>query len=277
MAYIDDVRRDIQALLADPVSHSRFETLRKRMIELTPFSSLVELKAFMLKDDPANYGRKDAILSALVVAAKERMDDLPLKILLTVLLPGLLTKYRFLRTQGTSEDDAWSGLQWGLVEAVHSLSSGQTTRVASNLVHNALKNALRNSKEETALPKEVRSYDGETITRFPGPENQDEPHAEGTLAGFSLTPEDAVLILRTRVEDQDLAEVAADLGLAYQTAKKRRQRAEALLRSHLKNHPEQDPEDFLEAFIRCFSGGSPVGLATEEERPRRGRKRIPGK
>lgn len=143
----------------------------------------------------------------------------------TALLPALR---RRVRQYGPSleRDDALAVMVEGLYEAVAGYDAAQLEFVATNLLALPTRRLRRAAAHQHARHRCDRHEHHTPIA-----DGVVEPPADALLAGAVdaglLTAQDAKLILDTRIAGHSLRAAARQLGLRYEAAKKRRQRAEA--------------------------------------------------
>jgi DNA-directed RNA polymerase specialized sigma24 family protein len=190
-----------------------------------------------LRDPTTTPEREDARIGALVALA--RSDNDALVALLIVLLPRLRAKVRRYGI-GLDTDDAHAEIIAALISQVRRHNLGRRPhRVAPKLVWYATRqlrqarnrnNAWRTNTValagiDTAIPSTGPTRDGVEIS---APTTMQIAVRDGIL-----TATDAALITATGLAGLPLRDAAALLGLSYEAARKRRQRAQAALRSYL--------------------------------------------
>jgi hypothetical protein len=150
-------------------------------------------------------------------------DPEAIGVVVACLTPGL--RARIARhAPGLPGDDAWAIAVAGICVAI---AEGELPRtfVASRLLDAAKRQLQR------AVKLEARWRTHHQVPDLPGLDQVDEPSAAliltTAIAAGVLTEPDAWLIHATRVVGHSLNYAAAQLGIRYEAAKKRRQRAEA--------------------------------------------------
>jgi hypothetical protein len=169
---------------------------------------------------------EDTILAALVRQAQA--DPLAARVVLQALLPGLKALAGRLLLDAGERDELWSALLAHCWERIRSYPlERRPTRVAANVLLDTLKRTSR----ELAHRRRDRDQLTDEATR----------HAEArvaadverllarAVAATAISAEEAELILRTRIDGEDLHAVAAEQSLAYHTLTVRRLRAEKRL------------------------------------------------
>jgi hypothetical protein len=168
--------------------------------------------------------RKDQLLRALVRAT--HADLCAFAVLAACLLPGI--RCRIARLAPLLErQDALAIMVGALFEAVAASDAAEQSRFVAgallDLPTRRLRRAVANQRSWTAHASHAADANPATSGL--------EPPAAAMLAsavdGGVISDRDAELILTTRVAGRSLREAARHLGLGYDAAKKRRQRAEA--------------------------------------------------
>jgi DNA-directed RNA polymerase specialized sigma24 family protein len=176
-----------------------------------------------LRSEPS--AERDRVFRALLRQA--RQDELAGLVLLEALLPGLKSLLaRILVDAGESDEllavllkNAWEQI------ATYPLER-RPTRVAANLLFDIRKQTLR----ELGLTRRV-VVEPPTHVREPVAAAQADIGAplRRAVAAGALSEAEAELILQSRIDGRPLAEIAAELSLAYITVYKRRAKAEQKL------------------------------------------------
>jgi DNA-directed RNA polymerase specialized sigma24 family protein len=167
--------------------------------------------------------RKDRLLGALVRVT--RADPDAFAVVAACLLPALRRRVR-LYGPSLDRDDALAVMIEGLYEAVARADATLNAFVATYLLSVPTRRLRRAVSHE-------RAWDRISRPECPGPSADAAvigPSAHTMLAGAVaagvLSPADAQLIVDTRIAGHSLRAAARRLGLPYEAAKKRRQRAE---------------------------------------------------
>ena len=182
--------------------------------------------ALLNRDNPEHH--KDELLGALIRLGQSQLDvDGDARMATIVcLLPGLRRVVR--RYQDIlGPCDAWAELVIALWEQLGTYDlDRRPSRVAANLVWDSTNRLVRAVRRERAWRNHI-DLDG-CAEHSSGWHTQGVPGVlADTDAGGVLAPIDAVLIEATRLNGISLADAAVLLGISYEAAKKRRQRAEA--------------------------------------------------
>jgi hypothetical protein len=124
-------------------------------------------------------------------------------------------------------DDAWAGLAEAVTRRLRAICSEDLPDfVAATLLRDAGHGLRRGVRRERAWRDHVKLHE---VSAAPEITVQvREPRSDPFGEGSGLTQLDAALIRATRVNGLNLTDAARLLGLSYEAAKKRRQRAEAV-------------------------------------------------
>lgn len=168
--------------------------------------------------------RKDELLGALVRAARADPNAFP--VVATCLLPGLrrrITRY----APSLDHDEAFAIVVTALYEAVAKHDTGKFPYFVASRLLDLPTRRLRRAVAQHRSWMRHRALDDATVSVAPGPLLSAATLLAGAVAAGAVTPHDAQLIHDTRVDGRPLREAAQRLGLGYEAARKRRQRAEA--------------------------------------------------
>jgi DNA-directed RNA polymerase specialized sigma24 family protein len=201
---------------------------QEREPALRRFCSPRELLAF-LHSAPAE--QTDAPLLALLALARERR--LAGRTLLQVLLPALKTRAdRFACPASCQRDEVWELLLYTAWETICGYPLERRRRVAANLVLQVVHRTTRELRPPQFCVEVGGQLARDDCAAPPDPVAPEAVVLAGVTAGV-ISPEDADLILLTRVDGIRLLEVARTLGIGYHGLRQRRQRAERRLRQLL--------------------------------------------
>jgi hypothetical protein len=164
--------------------------------------------------------RQDELLAALVRIA--RHDAEAVTAVVACLVPGL--RARIARyAPGLPTDDAWAIAVAGVCTAI-GVGDLPRTFVANRLLDAAKRHLQRAVKTEVAWNDHTHE-----VPELADHSHVDEPSAALILSTAAragvINPSDAALIHTTAITGHSLAFAASQLGISYETAKKRRQRA----------------------------------------------------
>ena len=226
----DALERDWSALAASPDADTA----------LAQWAAAPELAASDLDALVAGIwasSKADADRACAELARRSPHDRVAARVLLQVLRPGLRSLGRRLALGGSFDDVdrellaiAWERIRTYRIDR-------RPTSIAANILFDVRKRYVR---AVAGLDDRLLSLDQLPVARSPWvPSAEDDAldshgpslrRAHARLAAAveagSLTPLSAAVVWRTRVQQDDDAEVAADLGVAVRTLQRRRQRAE---------------------------------------------------
>jgi hypothetical protein len=168
--------------------------------------------------------RKDELLGALVHAT--HADPGAFGVVAACLLPGL--RHRVARyAPSLDRQDAFAVMVDALYEAVAGYDPAEDSRfVAGGLLALPTRRLRRAAAQQRAWRLHAR-HDTDMASPTPAVELSAAALLAAAVDAGVVTARDAQLILDTRIAGHSLREAAQQLGLRYETAKKRRQRAEA--------------------------------------------------
>lgn len=178
----------------------------------------------------------------LALARRAPADWIAARTLLEALRPGLLNLGQHLAGRGSFDtvDHEVIALAW---ERIRTYPADRRPRaVAANVLLDVRKRYVRAAKNETAAAKLLENTGPHEDDLPPGPSAEHDA-LDADLAGLrrahallaaaidagSITPLSARVVWRTRVQQYDDREVAAELGIAVRSLQRRRQRAESEL------------------------------------------------
>ena len=208
------------------------------------FGTWRDVVAFMrcgTSDDP----RKDEVLRPIFETHTDDGDPRWRTILLVIFWPGLESIHFQKRGWDQDSDERWQNIVWTFLHVlcrvdVRRRPDRLVQKVFNDTVHHLYdeyRRAWNRAKREVATdPEEINALaggiEGIDLAEIERRELQEieikrlREHAEaGRISGV-----DFLLLVGTRVYGKSIADYAREAGLAYQVAKKRRQRAEAAIR-----------------------------------------------
>jgi hypothetical protein len=255
-------QRDYAALEREIASVDYQEVLgdlQQGHLFLRRFGSWTEVVRFMragTSHDPV----KDGVLLPILVRHSEDRDRRWMTVLLTVCWPGLLTIHRRIGHWDKDADDRWCRITWAFLQTVMGLNTEQRSeRFVQRIYGETYKRTHRDYEKEWNWERPLRSLDPRpkdaTIPWWHNPDGDDhfrrEPgESDWGMALWEITDEldleiarlrahheagrlseaDFYLLVGTTVYKQSLAEYVEEHGLDYEATKKRRQRAQAVIR-----------------------------------------------
>jgi len=214
-----------------------------------------------LHDPSGDYAEKDAALRALLRAFQAGGPRRPAlgAFLLVILRPSLKAIVGSKLPEFRDIEDLWADVCWAFLETAWCYPiERRPSRVASNLkldTLNRLCAVQRERSQQQGALRELRHAARRETQRLespPGdattPETTATPGAEVTAEAVvracaravqegRISEVDRLLITMTRVYGRELKEFAREQRLPYEMAKKRRQRAERVVRDILQDRP----------------------------------------
>lgn len=218
--------------------------LQRREPFLRQFNTWADVIAFM-RNGTSTDPRKDEVLRPIFAAHAEDEDPRWRAILLVVFWPALESIHFQKRGWDADADERWQNVTWTFLQVLCRIDVKRrpdrlVQKVFNDTVHH-LHDEYRRAwnranREFTAEPDEIDALAGgvEGID-FAGIELREAQEIEINrlrehLEANRITEADFLLLIGTRVYGKSVADYAREAGLDYQVAKKRRQRAEAVIR-----------------------------------------------
>jgi len=264
MSYRDEVRRALESSAARRTQNAYLQQIKHRHHALKPFDDLDDLLE-VLRDRDADPDVKDATLLALLEEHQRGGGGGCLALLAVAMFPALDRIYR-LRIRGESEhDDLWGRVVGAFAEALDRYpTTRRRARVAANIEGETMaamrRAGVRQARSVVAQERftaatapfvnEIETIDPEQpVHERPalgdfvesGSEPAAEPDvlemkaAEAAIAPLfeagALNDEDRFLVLGVHLYERTLGDLAAELGITREAAKKRHLRAITRLRS----------------------------------------------
>jgi hypothetical protein len=175
-----------------------------------------------------NTRAEDAVLSALVRQAGS--DPLAARMVLHALLPGLKTLARRILLDADQRDELWSSLLAHCWERIRCYPlERRPRRIAANILFEALKKTTREFRRELRYRDRFGHELPDDQPASPQRESDVDRLLTQAVAAGAISKDEAELILRTRIDRDDLRARADELGVAYHALKVRRLRAEKRL------------------------------------------------
>lgn len=251
-----ELEREWRRQLAGPRLAARMGEWRRHAPALASFDHPASLmRLFRSEAQPAT---KDRALFALVELA--RHDRLAAMVVLEAIMPGLKRLSQRIVHDAGERDELWSALLATAWERVRRYPLHRRERVAANL----LLDTLRGTLAELAYGRRARVQLTDDIAALVAPDPVDgdvDGLLEHAVEAGALSAEEAELILASRIDGFRLADLAAELGVAYNTLKVRRQRAERRLLVHLGYRPVPRGQQNRPSFLARVAGAelAPAG------------------
>jgi hypothetical protein len=171
-----------------------------------------------------DHGRKDELLGALVRVT--HADPGAFGVVAACLLPGL--RHRIARyAPSLDRQEALAVMVGALYEAVVGYDITEQPRFVATALLTLPTRRLRRAVADQRSWTVHAGHDTETASPAPGVELSARAVLASAVDAGVVTDRDAQLILDTRIAGHSLHDAARRLGLSYETANKRRHRAEA--------------------------------------------------
>lgn len=270
MSYRDKARRALESNAARTVQNEFLKQVRVHHAALKEIEDVDALVA-LLRDVEASMDRKDAILLALV-QEHQRGGGAAFALLAVAMFPALDRLYRTRLHRTPEHDDFWGRIVGAFAEALDRYPvQRRPARVAANIEGDTMASLRRAALREqrAALATEILAADarafgteiavadlrGEPILRLadfakPGtekpvpPEPKELKAAEAALEPYfeesAISREDRLLIVGVHLYERTLGDLANELGISREAAKKRHLRAMArLAKSRLRRSDDE--------------------------------------
>jgi len=237
---ISDLEREWQTIAPGELARA-FPVWQEARPALRRFASAARLLSFLQSSSPAE---TDAPLHALLgLAAHDRLAG---RLCLQAILPALKSQSTRIAHAPDRHEELQALLLAHAWAAIRSYPVTRTRRVAANVVLQVLHDSTRELRRLSAAasgPREDASDSGpfgssleqagELAAAPPAPPLGVEGLLAEAVAAAAIDRSDAELILLTRVDGVALRTLAASRGVSRDALLKRRQRAEARLRSRI--------------------------------------------
>lgn len=262
MPYKEAVRNHLEQQVESQRFASRFDQIKGRHRALSEFSSVGELRT-RLCDHSTSYVITDGVLLALIQEYQQQRDSDALALLHLLVFPSLDHIFNSKRSAEADIDLLWGEVEWAFLQAVLDYPVNRRRgRVAANLQLDTLLRVCRWQRAEVRAQEasarlaqyldtwqEDLALLGAGVLALVGtpPKAAIKPtfaRAEARRAkGFLMrlvdqgiiTEIDLRLLVEVHLQGRKVRHIADDLGLTYETARKRKQRAEAAIRKHCAN------------------------------------------
>ena len=231
--------REYQELLAELQSHSPF---------LRRFDTWMEVVSFM-RVGSSRDPRKDEILRPIFKSHEYDSDPRWRTLLMTIFWPALKSIHVKKRSWDDDGDELWSNIVWTFLKVICRVNVERrperlVQKVYCEIVHHLYdeyKRIWKCAEREPALDaSEIETLAGsgdgidlEAIDLRMAHERE-VARLRGHFNAGRISEADFLLLVGTRLYGQSVAEYARGVGLKTETAKKRRQRAEASIRRYEK-------------------------------------------
>lgn len=241
-------RQQDRARLEQEIQTDRYQTLMEDIGRRYPFfrqfTSWVEVVAFMRKGTWKDLS-KDQVLRPILAAHSTDEDPCWRSILLAIFWPGLESIHFQRCGWNLDDEDRWQEIVWTFLELLCRVDlTRRPARLAQKILNDTVQHYYHDIKrdfprrdfEVLAGPEEIEFASGgvydKGIAAFELREEK-EPEIQRLrehLEAGRLSESDFHVLVGTEVYGLSLADSARLMGLDYELAKKRRQRAQAVLR-----------------------------------------------
>jgi len=222
------------------------ETLRKDNEFLRQFETWTAVLAFM-RSGSSDEPRKDEVLRPIFRAHHEDQDPHWRTVLLAIFWPGLSSLRRKKRYWDLDPAELWQSVTWSFLRVICRIDP---ERRPHRLVQKVINDTLHKVHEEYRRQWDRRDWEvsaePETLIDLAGAvddvdyagidlrlrQTVEIRRLQEHLEEGRICETDFLLLVGTRVYGRSVADYARETGLDYQVAKKRRQRAEAVIRRH---------------------------------------------
>jgi DNA-directed RNA polymerase specialized sigma24 family protein len=225
---IDTLERDWQQALRSAELSASFRIWQTKKPILTRFAEPATVVSFARGS--SSRADKDAVFGALLIWAKH--EAIGARMVLEIIRPGLLNLSARIMRDSREREELCSMMFLAVWEAIRNYPlARRPRRIAANLLLDTLHQTLLQSGAESTWRARVS---------FASVEARDGPCApevDGDVDGLldravragAVSGEEVELILSSRIDGVELADLARTTGISYNTIKLRRQRAERRL------------------------------------------------
>jgi len=247
----DEDRERLEQDLQASAYQALLRKLQREHLFFRSFRTWADVIAFM-RNGTSTDPRKDEVLRPIFAAHAGDEDPRWRAVLLAIFWPGLESIHYQKRGWDADPDERWQNITWTFLQVLCRIDVKRRPDRLVQKVYNDTVHHLhdeyrrawnRTNREFTAEPEEIDALAGgvEGID-FAAVELREAQEAEierlrEHLDAGRITEADFLLLVGTRVYGQSIADYARGAGLDYQVAKKRRQRAEAVIRRFEKEKP----------------------------------------
>lgn len=264
MSYRDEARRALESSAARRAHDEYLKEIRDRHQALKQFEDVEDLLA-LLRDPVADADTKDGVLLALLDEHQRRGGGGAFALIAVAMFPALDRIYRSRVLRADEHDDLWGRVVEAFAEALDRYPiSRRRARVAANIEGDTMaamrRAGLRDTRSAVAQQRfteattpfvaDIEAVDPDAPERDrlslgefvePGREPAEPPDAtEMKAAETAIAPlfdageiadQDRFLILGVHLYERTLGDLAAELGISREAAKKRHLRAITRLRA----------------------------------------------
>jgi hypothetical protein len=247
---LDEIRKGLARELETDDYVALFESFSRRCSRARRFGGWLDLIAYQHEDAGRDSGQ--GVLCELFTCYAENRGPHWLPVLTLVFFPVLTANLATRRHWRICKKEMCSDLYWAHTGAFADVDpSSRQSEIVRQVINRTLGRFRQLcEKEWNHARRERASADPVHSAKEPNAPDQRlaalEDHEEarwvlGRLHGMAeksaISREDLELVLDTRMQEVNLQDAATARGLSYQAAKKRRQRAEAAIRSLIPGAP----------------------------------------
>ena len=241
-------RQQDRAQLEQEIQTDRYQMLLKDLARRYPFfrqfAVWAEVVAFM-RIGTWKDAAKDEVLRPIFAAHSSDEDPRWRAILLSIFWPGLESIHFQRRGWNQDDEDRWQEIVWTFLELLCQVDlSRRPARLAQKILNDTVQHYYREAKREfrrrdfeiRAESDEIEFASGEVYDKslaafeFREAKEPEIRRLREHLEAGRLSESDFHVLIGTEVYGLSLADSARLAGLDYELAKKRRQRAQAVLR-----------------------------------------------
>ncbi|MHB8242214.1 MAG: hypothetical protein ACYDHN_09500 [Solirubrobacteraceae bacterium] len=206
---------------------ARFGVWREAEPALSRFADAAALVRFM--HAPGARAEKDAVLCALLRWA--RQEPIGARVVLEAIRPGLLNLSARIMRDAREREELWSAMFAAVWEGIRGYPlERRPRRVAANLLLDTLHLTLDELGCESAWRAMwLGNFNSGGTAASEEVEGDVDELLGGAVRACAITPDEAEVILSSRIDGVELADLARSAGVSYNTMKLRRQRAERRL------------------------------------------------
>lgn len=240
-----DIKKEFDFVLNDKSTHELFECMQGENHFVQHFADMTEFISFMNDSSDHNYDLKDNSMLMIIKKIQANENKTTGFNLSTYLLaPGL---QQILSQVASYKDELmddwlnlWAEFSNSLLEYPIEL---RPRKVAANLLHDTRHRILVIKKQEMTRITQTELIEDFDYAIPPDTTSPYSKFAALLIEGIdtvSLSDIDLYLVTASRVYDKSLKELADHLGIEYNSARKRRQRAEKRIREYWINETRND-------------------------------------
>ena len=241
-------REQDRARLEQEIQTARYQKLLQDLGRRDPFfrqfAAWVDVIAFMRSGTTKDL-RKDEVLRPILTAHTEDEDPRWRTILLAIFWSGLESIHFQRRGWDSDDDDRWQTIVWAFLKIIHRIDEKRRpARLFQKILNDTVQHYYdeikkawpRSSHEVLAGPEEIEFFAGGTydmgfaIFEFREEKEPEIRRLREHMEAGRISDADFLLLVGTKVYGASVSDYAREVGMDYQVAKKRRQRAEATIK-----------------------------------------------